>query len=329
MTHGIKLMQPSAAMRRQSGLTLVELMVALVVGLVIAIAASIIYLTTSKSSRETQTVSELTETGQLALELIGREIRKAGFYPAQFSSSTQAQLPGRFTNTKDTANAIYNQGVFGCQGARFDPSTKACESTTSGAPDSLVINYMTTADFGDAAAIGNHRDCNRAQVSGDAANAAALAAGRPLFVSNRFALVATTYTQPNGVAVNTFSLACHGNGAEAATDYTPHLAGIEDMVISYGVYTTSNQQTPGRFYSASEVAGLGNLDELTPWQRVTAIRVCLVVRTPNPVRQGEGATARTFTDCRGNAVALTSGDLTLRRRYERVFAVRNHIKGAL
>lgn len=314
---------------RQRGLTLVELMVALAVGLLIAIVASVIYLSTSKSTRETQTVSELTETGQLALELIGREIRKAGFYPAQFSSPTQSQIPGAFTNTKDATSAAFNQGIFGCQGATFNPATKTCGSTTSGAPDSLVINYLTPLDFGDSSAVGNHRDCNRAQVSGDAANAAAVAAGRPLFVSNRFALVATTYTQPNGTTVNTMSLACHGNGDEAATTYTPHLSGIEDMVITYGVYTASNQQTPGRFYTASQVAGLGNLDDLTPWQRVTAVRVCLVVRTPTPVRQAEGSTARTFADCRGNDVTLTNSDLTLRRRYERVFAVRNNIKGAL
>lgn len=313
----------------QRGLTLIEMMVALVIGLVIIIAASVVYLATSKNTRETQSVSDLAETGQIALELLGREIKKAGFYPAQFGVSGQPLMPGAFSNTKDAANALYNQGVFGCQGAPFDPSTKACGTAVAGAPDSLVINYLATADFGDASAMGNHRDCNRAAVSADPANAAALAAARPLFVSNRFGLVATSYTEANGGAVATRSLACHGNGAEAATAYTPHLSGIEDLVLTYGVYGSAPQQTADRFYTATGVAALGTVGDLTAWQRVTAIRVCLVVRTPDAVRQGEGSTARTFVDCRGNSVALSNTDRTLRRRYERVFAVRNNIKGAL
>lgn len=313
----------------QAGLTLVEMMVALVIGLAIVIAASVIYLATSKNTRETQSVSDLSETGQLALELLGREIKKAGFYPAQFSAAGQPLMPGAFSNTKDAANTIYNQGVFGCQGANFDPATKACGTSTAGEPDSLVINYLVTADFGDAAATGNHRDCNRATVSSDTANAPAVAASRPMFVSNRFGLVATSYVTANGVSVNTRSLACHGNGAESATTYTPHLAGIEDLVLTYGVYGTADQQTADRYYTATEVSALGVVADLTAWQRVTAIRVCLVVRTPDPVRQTEGSTARTFRDCRGNDVTLSNTDRTLRRRYERVFAVRNNIKGAL
>jgi type IV pilus assembly protein PilW len=315
--------------RAQKGLTLIELMVALVIGLVISFAATVVYLATSTSTRVTQSVSDLGETGQLALELLGREIRKAGFYPAQFSTSGQPLTSGSFSNTKDSTNAIFNAGVFGCDGATYNPSSKACNTKVSGVPDSLVINYMATADFGDSAVMGIHRDCNRVSVAVDAANAPAVAASRPLYVSNRFGLTATTYTSAAGNAISTKSLACHGNGNEAATTLTPHLAGVEDMFISYGVYGTSGQQTADRYYSATEVNGLPALDGLTAWQRVTAIRVCLVVRTPDPVRQGEGSTARTFRNCRGTDVTLTNTDRTLLRRFDRVFAVRNNLKTAL
>jgi type IV pilus assembly protein PilW len=315
--------------RLQRGLTLVELMVALVVGLLVALAATAVYLSTTTTTRSTLSASELGETGQLALEAIGREIRRAGFYPAQVSTAAQPMLPGSYSNAKDAGNAIYNAGVFGCQGASFNPSTKACGATVAGAPDGLVVNYLASSDFGDAAVIGIHRDCNRAQVSNDPANAAAVAAGRPLFVSNRFGLVATSYTLANGASVSTRSLACHGNGAEGATTLTPHLAGIEDMVLSYGVYGTANQQTPDRFYTATEVAALGTVNGLTPWQRVTAVRVCLVARSAEAVRQAEGATARTFRNCRGVDVTLTNSNRTMLRRFESVFAVRNNLRAAL
>ena len=314
----------------QQGLTLIELMVALVIGLVITIAASMVYVTTTNSTRVTQSVSDLGETGQLALEILGREVKKAGFFPAQFSAKDQSLQPGSFENTKLPGNAVFNQGVFGCEGANYNPATQACEARVAGAPDGLVINYTATADFGDAAVIGNHRDCNRAPVSADAANGAALASGRPLYVSNRFGLIATTYTAANGSTVNTRSLACHGNGNEAATTLAPQLAGFDDLVIRYGVYgATANQQTPDRYYTATEVSALPLAHDLTPWQRVTSVRVCLVVRTPDAVRQAEGATARTFRDCRGNDITLSNADRTLLRRFERVFAVRNNLKAAL
>jgi type IV pilus assembly protein PilW len=318
------------AIAGQRGLTVIELMVALVVGLVISIAASAIYLGTRSATVSTQSMSDQNETGQLALDLLGREIKKAGFFPAQFGSETQPLLPGSFINIKDPTKPAFDQGIFGCRGAAFDPSTNTCGAPVDGAPDGLVINYMSTPEFGDDAAVGNHRDCNRATVSSDPDNAAAVAANRPLFVSNRFSLVSTSYTAASGRAVDTFSLACHGNGEDDATAPTPHLAGIEDLVITYGVWGTANQQTPNRYYTATEVGALPVVDGLTPWQRVTSIRVCLVVRTPDAVRQAEdSSTARTFTDCRGDDVTLSNTDRTLLKRFERVYAVRNNLKAAL
>lgn len=314
----------------QRGLTIIELMVALVVGLVISIVASAIYLGTRSASVATQSVSDQNETGQLALDLLGREIKKAGFFPAQFGSETQPLLPGSFINTKDGSKPAFDQGVFGCEGAPFDPSAKTCGAKVTGAPDGLVINYLSTPEFGDDAAVGNHRDCNRATASSDAANAANVAASRPLYVSNRFSLVTTTYTASSGRTINTFSLACHGNGDDGATDPTPHLAGVEDLVIGYGVWGTINQQTPTRYYTATEVGALPTVDGLTPWQRVTAMKVCLVVRTPDAVRQSEDAgQARVFRDCRGADITLANTDRTLLKRFERVFAVRNNLKAAL
>ena len=315
--------------RSDRGLTVIELMVALVIGLVISIVASAVYLGTRSATVATQSVSDQNETGQLALDLLGREIKKAGFFPAQFGSAAQPLLPGSFVNTKDPTKPAFDQGVFGCEGAAFDPSGKVCGAAAAGAPDGLVINYMSAPEFGDDAAVGNHRDCNRATASSDAANAAAVAANRPLFVSNRFSLVSTSYTAASGRAIDTFSLACHGNGDDTAAAATPHLAGVEDLVLSYGVWGTSNQQTPNRYYTATEVGALPVVDGQTPWQRVSSIRVCLVVRTPDAVRLGEGSTARTFTNCRDVVETLADTDRTLKRRFERVFAARNNLKAAL
>src|SRR5260221_4524368 len=100
-------------MHSQRGVTLVELLVGLTIGLVLSLAASSIYLATTETSRATKAHGDINETGKLALDIVGREIEKAGFYPAQYPTDTTTdKVNGAFTNTK-SASTIYNAGLYG------------------------------------------------------------------------------------------------------------------------------------------------------------------------------------------------------------------------
>lgn len=64
----------------QLGFTLVELMIAITLGLVILLAVGSIYLGSRQTFRMQEENARLQETGRYALEVMGRSIRQAGFW---------------------------------------------------------------------------------------------------------------------------------------------------------------------------------------------------------------------------------------------------------
>lgn len=67
-------------MLRQKGLTLIELMIAMVVGLVITSAATALFLATSKTHRSTTQVATLLDNARLAVTFIERDLQLAGYW---------------------------------------------------------------------------------------------------------------------------------------------------------------------------------------------------------------------------------------------------------
>jgi type IV pilus assembly protein PilW len=309
---------------QQRGLTLVELMVGLVIGIVISLAASALYLATRESSRAAQGHTDINETGKIALDMIGRELQKAGFYPAQFTTPSDVAHSGRYYNP--TAYAAFAYGLSGCDDKVWDKSTHACSTTTS-TGDTVIINYFSSPEFGSSSLLGNTNDCNRQAVSADSANTPLAAASMPLFVSNRFGLASTSYTGPDGQSVSTHSLTCHGNGADSA-DPQSMIQGIEDLVIRYGVSAGSGAQSPTAFRPATGASGVTSLsttpDGLNPWQRVTAVSVCIEVRSLDNNRlEDKSGSERTYVNCRGSTI--TPSDRYLHKVFTRIFAVRNNL----
>ena len=108
------------------------------------------------------------------------------------------------------------------------------------------------------------------------------------------------------------------------------MPGVEDLKFTYGVYTSADTFTPSRYYTASEVTALGNLAvnglSLTPWQRVTAVRVCVLVRTVggNTRIADKTGAARTYKNCQDADTAQPARDTIT--RYVQVFGLRNGLK---
>jgi len=67
-----------SASGRQAGLTLVEIMIALTLGLIVLLAVGSIYLGSRQTYRVQEDNARLQEAGRYALEVIGRSIRQAG-----------------------------------------------------------------------------------------------------------------------------------------------------------------------------------------------------------------------------------------------------------
>lgn len=361
--------------KRQVGLTLIELMVAMAISLIIVVAAAYVYLASRESQRAIDRTSGSLETGAFVMQMLGREIMNAGFYPATVAPfpadptqtgmyDTYAPLESSPRKITDWGNSTvgwppvaFTSAIYGCDGGKFSVASSTCPSPDSAAADTLVINYFTSDALGNGA--GRRTDCTGADVapatgtSGDPSNNErkkntggsppatpntgtnpALPPQLPVFVSNRFTLNATKVST-NQVDINTKSLACSGNGrsphgtADSAA-YQPIIPGLEDLRFAYGVYSGEDSVTPARYYTATEVNALGTLTlnglVLTPWQRVTAIRVCVLTRTlgGNTRLADKSGVKRTYNDCSGIEKDQPQGD-TITRNVE-VFGVRNGLK---
>src|SRR5690606_16585162 len=77
--------RPGAA-RRQGGATLIELMIALLLGLVVVAAASGLFLTNKRVYASTETLNRIQENGRVSFELMSRDIREAGGNPCGANS---------------------------------------------------------------------------------------------------------------------------------------------------------------------------------------------------------------------------------------------------
>ncbi|HLT05029.1 MAG TPA: prepilin-type N-terminal cleavage/methylation domain-containing protein, partial [Pseudomonas sp.] len=66
---------------RQAGVSLIELMISLTLGLLVVGAAIGIFASNKAAYRTTQNLGRLQESGQIAFELLSRDIREAGSNP--------------------------------------------------------------------------------------------------------------------------------------------------------------------------------------------------------------------------------------------------------
>lgn len=360
----------------QRGLTIIELLVAMAISLVIVVAAAYMYLASRESQRAIDRSSSSRETGAFVMQLLGREIMNAGFYPAtalpiapdatqQGMYDTYPPLPAEPRVVTDWQNPLtgwppvaFQTGIFGCDGGKFDVATSTCPAVSATAADTLVINYFTsdTRDMG--VSTGRRMDCTGADVAptgtgGDPSNSerkkntggappttphtaavSNLPPQLPVFVSNRFTLSALKVSVDQQ-DVNTQSLACSGNGKSPhgtpdTTAYQPIMQGLEDLQFTYGVYGSDGTVTPSRYYTATEVNALSNVVinglNLAPWQRVTAVRVCLLSRTVGGnTRIGDkSGNVSTYLDCNDVAKSQPSGDTIT--RYVEVFGLRNNLR---
>lgn len=149
----------SAPSLAQNGLTLIELMVAILIGVfVISVALGTLLTSRSISALLTEKI-QLQQNASSALQLIGAQIRPAGAnelsrHPAHAqamtfngpSASTGAQISGSastLTVTTQTPNAAHDPSqLFDCTGAAVSGATMSATFTVNKAQKALLCNDM-------------------------------------------------------------------------------------------------------------------------------------------------------------------------------------------
>ncbi|MBC7008550.1 PilW family protein [Pseudoalteromonas sp. BZK2] len=87
-------------MKKQTGFTLVEMMVALFIGGIVLGGVMFTYLSMKVTTRDTMTIGELQETGRLALNIMQRDIEQIGFWGTFYEDS--------FSDENTNTNAVNN-----------------------------------------------------------------------------------------------------------------------------------------------------------------------------------------------------------------------------
>lgn len=300
---------PGPARACQSGLTLLELVISAMLGLLVLSGVFLAYVGSGTSDRQAQALARMTEDAQLALTLMSRELQMAGFMRIR---SVADPAGGERVVVGLTAN---HRPVFGCDNGfsvnRADVAQAACEPPAI-APGidmpAIEITHEVTGETTLPNSSGQPTDClgNGATSVGD-------------IVSNRFFVVRT-----GTGADTTYALHCASN----VSDGQPLVSHVAALQFAYGFSPDWDRGMPStwrpqRFVKASEV---------TDWARVVAVRVCLVMRSADPVLlaaavpaagANRGPSAADYIGCDGQWA--TSSDRHLYRVFKTTVTLRNQV----
>lgn len=135
--------------KRQAGVSLVELMVAVTISLLVLTALSAVFLSTTQSRNEMQKSTQQQESGRYASELIADNVKMAG-YLAEFDSTpltTPATLPAPCATTRADLLAAMPLHV---QGVNDISAALGCTPDIKTGTDVLVVRRASTCAVGAA-----------------------------------------------------------------------------------------------------------------------------------------------------------------------------------
>jgi type IV pilus assembly protein PilW len=95
--------KPLKQSKAQAGMSLVELMIALVIGLLILMGVLTVYLSGARTAATTEALSRVQESGRFGIFFLSRDIRQAGFKSA---------CQGEVNNLLDEGSAAYDDTLF-------------------------------------------------------------------------------------------------------------------------------------------------------------------------------------------------------------------------
>ncbi|MBA5690696.1 PilW family protein [Rugamonas apoptosis] len=295
--------------RKQHGFTLVEIMVAAVIGLMVLAAMTTMFVSNSQSQAEVEKSNRQIENGRYAVQLLSDELRNASYYgefdptvlapPAALAApcsvvlaDLKAALPLYVQGYNDVASAPINcvpdvrtgTDILVVRHASSclitDPS---CEVNSAGAPffqASLCGNLSelgsgNSADFyalgATAAAMTRHqRDCTATAGSGTAATVRFLEI-HIYFIANN---------DKDGDGIPTLKRAeIANNGGALSVAIVPLAEGVENLQLEYGIDTNGDGATDAYTPDPATFGGCATAScAVTNWTSIVSAKVHVLAR---------------------------------------------------
>lgn len=266
------------APRRQQGLSLVELMVAMVVALILLIGVVQIYLGTSATSRTQEGLSRVQENARFAIDTLSRDVRMAGHNGCARTSPPDVTI---MANHADEDYILTGQHVIGVAAA----ASAGDDFWINGEPDNLVADQpavRVTFSSGGEVSAEEGTFGNSAEFDIDS-NTIGLR-------QNDFAMVtdcrtAHVFEITNNIddSDSTINLAHSAGGGETGGGNTPHQwddsaqaydDGAQVMrFYSYTYYIGENPNENPALYRREDMRSAGQADVVELVDNVQAMRV--------------------------------------------------------
>lgn len=324
---------PTGPRCRESGLSLIELMITLVVSLLLLGGLIQIYLSNKQSYNAQEQLARMQESGRFAMELITRDLRRAGYWGGSVDlRRIERGNPGPITAPNVSNTCGFNDPDWGrmirwrVSGLNNTNAGYACATGYVNGSDILTVRYagpgtIATADANanglylldntDSGAIvtGTTWSSNSLlEIAGDNV----VASLRPL-VSHAYYVGDSGRACPGGEAIPALRrvrLNPETGRTLLETEESEEIAsGVEDLQVQYLL--------GGNYVNANQITG----DE---WLAVSAVRVWLLVRGECPE---SGLVNDTTYPAMGDRASFTPNDNFRRQLYVSTVMLRNTVVG--
>lgn len=328
--------------RREAGFSIIELMIAITLGLIILGGLAALFANASAARNELERNSRQIENGRFAIELLGDDLRLAGFYgelsvgvgPAPALPDPCSLVPQDWRDAIRVHVFGYDNGVGApaCIPANLKPNT-----------DILVVRRVATCEAGVAGCAALVAGAPYIQASRCSDQIAATAYRLGLHGSTTWDMMkkncdpAVTTTQRLYVVHIYYIATDNGNGSPiptltrldfngAAFTTLPMVEGIEEFQLEYGI-DIDDDGTPdgyGADPNTFTIAGCTTCTAINNWTDVMTVRINLLAR--NIDESPRYTDTKTYTigrDAAGADYNVTPGGAYRRHAYTGLVRVVN------
>lgn len=318
---------------RQAGLSLVELMISLTIGLILLAGITTLIVNQSSTRDELEKSSRQIENGRYAIQLLRDDIEHAEFYGEYTPPATTAYStpdPCVASNTGWTpATPAAPVGIYGYAGAAADPTISVttpagCLSNYKNNTAVLAIRRTSTDSIAAASAIAGTTYLQVSRCNSDTSPFVMATSGFSLrqkdcltLATLRKYIVRIYYVSAcnvcSGTGVDTVPTLKVVEFVDGALTTRPMVEGVEDMQFDYGVDIT-NDGAPDSYTRTPAAA---------QWDDVMAVRVNVLARNTQPTSGYTDAKSYSLSAVSGVAAVPAFGDGYKRHAYNQVVRLVN------
>jgi type IV pilus assembly protein PilW len=317
------------------GATLVELMIALVLGSIVILALTVVFAGGSQNRKETERANRQIENGAYAIQLIGDEVRLAGYY-AEFDPSplTLPALPALCVSDLATLRTMLRLSVQGMNDVSADQTCGTKTLKVLAGTDILVIRRVATCRAGPTA----DADCETTAPYFQAASCETTLLST--FPTDSFKLDSDTtalsltkkdcatpadyrgykihvyYVSPEDKAGDGIPTLKRAELSGTDFDIVPLVEGVEQFQVEYGRDSAGSDGVPDTWTTAPSTAA--------EWSTVVATRIYVVARS---LEKSPGYTDAKSYVMGSNTYTPASADLGYKRHLYRTEIRLNNVAG--